>query len=122
MTSLPTLPYASAHKFRHSNLLRPFPFTRIRGLEYRLDRRHILDGIFERHRNLTLAAHCPRELIALNRILIDNRKLFNLRRSTQHVTDEDSARSVIRCVPWNFNFDAPGGAKEMHSLEEGSLC
>src|SRR5258708_30280666 len=53
---------------------------------------------------------------------MDDRTLFNLRRSTQHVADEDSARPVIWRVPRNFDFDAPGCAKEMHSLKEGSLC
>src|ERR1700741_847930 len=108
------LPLGLAHAFRWLDLLWPFPFTRICGLEYRLDHRHILNGVLDRHRHLSLPAHRARELIALDCILIDDRKLLNLRRCALHVADENSTWPVIRRVPGNFDFDATRCPKKMH--------
>src|SRR5258706_190303 len=89
------------------SLFRPFPPARICCFEYRLDHRHIFDGVLERHRNVPLAPHGSRKLVTLNRILVDNRKLFNLWRSAHHAPYKNPARPIIRRVPRNFDFDAP---------------
>src|ERR1700730_2126749 len=55
------------------------PTSRSCRLEYRLNHRHVLDRVLQRHRHLALTPYRPRKLIALNRILVDNRKLLHFR-------------------------------------------
>src|SRR5712671_3215699 len=103
------------------SLFRPLPLAGLCRLEYGLDHRHIRNRIFQRHGNLSLASNGPRKLIALNRVLVDNRKLLDFRHRPRRSPNEDSARPVIGRVPRNFNFHPSRRAKKMHRLKVCAL-
>src|SRR5882762_9120441 len=117
--SVPSALRASVHSVL--GLFRPLPFAGFRRFKYRLDHRHIRDGIFQRHGNFPLAPDGPRKLIALNGVLVDDRKLLYLGHGPRRVPNGDSARPVIGRVPRNFNFHPSRRAEKMHRLKVCAL-
>src|SRR6266850_3393659 len=117
--SVPSVLWASVHSVL--SLFRSLPFAGFRRFEYRLDHRHIRDGIFQRHGNFPLAPNGPRKLIALNGVLVDDRKLLYLGHGPRSIPNEDSARPVIGRVPRNFNFHPSRRAEKMHRLKVCAL-
>src|SRR5882762_5168779 len=103
------------------SLFRPLPLAGLCRLEYGLDHRHIRNRIFQRHGNLSLASYGPRKLVALNCVLVDDRKLLHFRHRPRRIPNEDSARPVIRRVPRNFNFHPSRRAEKMHRLKVCAL-
>src|SRR5712672_3309215 len=117
--SVPSVLRASVHSVL--SLFRSLPFAGFRRFKYRLDHHHIRDGIFQRHGNFPLTPNGPRKLIALNGVLVDDRKLLYLGHGPRRIPNEDSARPVIGCVPRNFNFHPSRRAEKVHRLKVCTL-
>src|SRR5712671_4919010 len=116
---VPSALRASVHSVL--SLFRPLPLAGLCRLEYGLDHRHIRNRIFQRHGNFPLTPNGPRKLIALNGVLVDDRKLLYSRDRPRRIPNEDSARAVIWRVPRDFNFHSSRRAEKMHRLKVCAL-
>src|ERR1035438_5539257 len=95
---------------------RPLPLAGSAGPEHRIDDRHILDGIFERHGNFRVFANRFRKPVALNRILIARRNGLDSYRTAARPSPVDIY--IRGAIQWrterHFEFDASACAKYLH--------
>jgi hypothetical protein len=101
-----------------------FPSSGFGGAENRFYDGHIADGIFEGNRDVAIATDGPRKNVSLNGVLITGGEGFRGHAAgvdIAPVIDENSARTIVRRVKGDFDFDASFGAEDLHALVRDEL-
>src|SRR5262249_8322150 len=106
----------STRRIRRSD---PLPGVVPGGAEEGVDDPHVLDGIVEREGDRLAAADRLREQIALDGVLVADRKALDLLRDVAEpaaVVDEDAAGLVRRRIEGDLDGDPALGAEDLHAL------
>src|SRR6185312_5319116 len=80
------------------------------GAEYRIDRQHVPQRVFERHRHWTVREDRAGKQLALNRVLITYLDFLDA------IVDENSRGGVVRGVYGHFDRDAASGTEQIDPL------